>query len=186
MKNRKLAAIAGVCVALGVSGVAVAANTAAVPTSTTVKQKTSFKFVPNRYIQDGLRFDKDIYKVKSGGTVNFVFTETDEGPHTLTIVRKKDVPKTPRALFGSPVLKKLATAHGAEENSDAPPKFQFLENGVGENGTVPKLDKPGDSGVFMTNKKGEKISFKVGAKKGTDLYFLCLIHPWMQGEIEVG
>jgi plastocyanin len=152
----------------------------------TVKQSTSFKFVPNRFIQDGLRFNKDVYKVKSGGTVNFVFTQTNEGPHTLTIVRKKDLPTTPRALFSSPVLNKLAQAHGADPNSDAPPKFQFLENGVGENGTVPVLDRPGDSGVFMTNKKGEKISFKVGARKGKDLYFLCLIHPWMQAEIEVG
>jgi plastocyanin len=187
MKNRKLAVgIAGLCLAVGMSGVAVAANSAAVPKSVTVKQSTSFKFVPNRYIQDGLRFNKDVYKVKSGGTVNFVFNITDEGPHSLTIVRKKDLPKTPRALFGSPVLKKLADAHGADPNSEAPPKFQFLENGVGENGTVPNLDRPGDSGVFMTNKKGEKISFKVTAKKGKDLYFLCLIHPWMQAELEVG
>jgi hypothetical protein len=187
MKNHKLAAgAAGLCVALGVSGVAVAANTAAVPKSVTVKQSTSFKFVPNRYIQDGLRFDKDVYKVKSGGTVNFLFSITDEGPHTLTVVRKKDVPKTPRALFGSPVLKKLADAHGADPNSEAPPKFQFLENGVGENTAPPQLNKPGDSGAFITNKKGEKISFKVTAKKGTDLYFLCLIHPWMQAELEVG
>jgi hypothetical protein len=187
MKNRKVVAgIAGLSVALGVSGVAVAANTAAVPKSVTVKQSTSFKFVPNRFIQDGLRFNKDIYKVKSGGTVNFVFTITDEGPHTFTVVRKKDVPKTPKALFGSPALHKLEQAHGADPNTEAPPKFQFLENGVGENAAPPELNKPGDSGVFVTNKKGEKISFKVTAKKGTDLYFLCLVHPWMQAELEVG
>jgi plastocyanin len=186
MRNRKLAIVVGcLCLAVGLSGVAVAATTAAVPSNVTVKQSTSFKFVPNRYIQDGLRFDKDVYKVKSGGKVNFVFTITDEGPHTFTVVKKKDVPKTPRALFGSPALKKLELAHGADPNSEAPPKFQFLENGVGQ-ATPPELNKPGDSGVFVTGKKGEKISFKVTAKKGTDLYFLCLVHPWMQAELEVG
>jgi plastocyanin len=183
MKNRRLVAgVAGLCLVVGVSGVAVAAA----PSSTTVKETQTLKLVPNRYIQDGLRFNKDVYKVKSGGKVNFVFSVTSEGPHTLTIVNKKDLPKTAKAAFNCKICNKLGQAHGADPNSDAPPKFQFLENGVGENGTVPNLDRPGDSGVFMTNKKGEKISFKVTAKKGKDLYFMCLIHPWMQGEIEVG
>ena len=183
MKNRRLlAGVAGLCLIVGVTGVAVAA----VPSSTTVKESQTFKFVPNRYIQDGLRFNKDVYKVKSGGKVNFVFTVTSEGPHTLTIVRKKDLPKTAAAAFNCKICNKLGAAHGADPNSEAPPKFQFLENGVGENGTPPNLDRPGDSGVFMTNKKGEKITFKVTAKKGKELYFMCLIHPWMQGEIQVG
>jgi hypothetical protein len=183
MKNRKLAAgVAGLCLVVGVTGAAAAV----VPSSTTVKQSQSLKMVPNRYIQDGLRFNKDVYFVKSGGHVNFVFSVTSEGPHTLTIVSKKDLPKTAAAALNCKICNKLAAAHGADPNSEAPPKFQFLENGVGENGTPPVLDRPGDSGVFMTNKKGEKISFKVGAKKGKTLYFMCLIHPWMQGRIQVG
>jgi plastocyanin len=182
MKNRKLAAgVAGLCVALGVSGVAVAANTAAVPKSITIKQKTSVKFVPNRYIQDGLRWAQDAYTVKSGGTITVVNTVANEGPHTFTVVRKKDLPKS----FRCPVCDKLGQAHGADPNSDAPPKFQYLENGVGQ-ATPPKVDRPGDSGVTGAGKKGEKISFKVTAKKGTTLYFMCLIHPWMQSKVLVG
>lgn len=183
MSNRKLVAgVAGLCLAIGTAGVAVAA----VPSSTTVKEKQTLKVVPNRYIQDGLRFDKDVYKVKSGGTINFVFTVTSEGPHTFTVVNKKDLPKTAKAINKCAICEKLGQAHGADPNSEAPPKFQFLENGVGENGTPPNVDRPGDSGVFMTNKKGEKISFKVTAKKGKELYFMCLIHPWMQAEVQVG
>jgi plastocyanin len=186
MKNRKLAVgVAGLCLAVGMSGVAVAANSAAVPKSVTVKESTSLKMVPNRYIQDGLRFNKDVYKVKSGGTVNFVFNVTDEGPHTLTVVRKKDLPKNAKEMQRCAICQKLGQAHGADPNTEAPPKFQFLENGVGENDAPPKLDKPGDSGVFMTQNKGEKISFPVTAKKGSELYFLCLIHPWMQAKLQV-
>jgi hypothetical protein len=181
MNNRKLAAgVAGLCLAVGISGVAVAANTAAVPKSVTIKQKTSLKMVPNRYIQDGLRWDKDVYKVKSGGTVTVVTTVADEGPHTLSVVKKKDLPKTPDCK----ICNKLGEAHGADPNSDAPPKFQFLENGVGQD-TPPKLDRPGDSGLTGEGKKGEKITFDVTAKKGSSLYFVCLIHPWMQAKLQV-
>jgi hypothetical protein len=34
--------------------------------------------------------------------------------------------------------------------------------------------------------KTEHISFKVTAKKGSTLYFMCLIHPWMQGKVQGG
>jgi plastocyanin len=182
MTNRKLVAgVAGLCLAVGTAGVAVAAA----PSSTTVKESQTFKMVPNRYIQDGLRFNKDVYKVKSGGTVNFVFNVTNEGPHTLTIVSRKDLPKTAKAINNCAICNKLAQAHGADPNTEAPPKFQYLEDGTGENDHAPDLNKPGDSGVFMTQNKGEKISFKVTAKKGSQLYFMCLIHPWMQAKIQV-
>ena len=31
----------------------------------------------------------------------------------------------------------------------------------------------------------KQISIKVTAKPGTTLYFLCAVHPWMQGKIVV-
>jgi hypothetical protein len=181
MKNRKLAAgVAGLCLAVGASGVAVAANTAAVPKSVTIKQKSGLKMVPNRYIQDMLRWDKDVYKVKSGGTVTVLTTVADEGPHTLSVVKKKDLPKSPDCK----ICNQLGEAHGADPNSDAPPKFQYLENGVGQD-TPPELDRPGDSGLTGAGEKGEKISFTVTAKKGSSLYFVCLLHPWMQAKLQV-
>jgi hypothetical protein len=184
MKNRKLAVgAAGLCLAVGLSGVAVAANTGSVPKRVTVKQSTSLKFVPNRYIQDGLRFNKDVYKVKSGGHVNFVFSVTDEGPHTLTIVRPQDLPKTGAQVNQCKICEKLGQAHGADPNSEAPPKFPFLENGVGQT-TPPNVDRPGDSALSGPN-KGDKVTLKVTAKAGKTLHFMCLIHPWMQAKLKV-
>jgi plastocyanin len=186
MNNRKLAVgVAGLCLAVGMSGVAVAANTAAVPKTLTIKQSTSFKFVPNRFIQDGLRWNKDSYTVKSGGTITVVNNVADEGPHTFTVLKKKDIPKTAGTLFNCKACNAMAQAHGADPNSDAPPKFPFVENGVGQ-ATPPNVDRPGDSGVTGTGKKGEKVSFKVTAKKGTTLNFICLFHPWMQAKVVVG
>lgn len=182
MKNRKLAVgVAGLCLAVGLSGVAVAANTAAVPKTITIKEKTSFKMVPNRYLQDGLRWDKDVYKVKSGGTINVVNNVNQEGPHTFSVVKKKDLPKS---IDKCAICEKLGQAHGADPNSDAPPKFQYLENGVGQD-TPPSVDRPGDSGVTGSGEKNEKISFTVTAKKGSQLYFMCLVHPWMQAKVQV-
>jgi hypothetical protein len=186
MRERKLiAGIAGLAVAaavtVGVVGSAGAAGSA--PKSVTVKEKWSIKLVPNRYVQDGMRFDRDVYSVASGGTLTFKMTAPQEGPHTLTILAAKDVPKTAQQAFNCKVCNKLAKAHGANPNSNAPPKFLFLENGVGSK-IPPKLDRPGDSAVLFP-KKGSLVTMKVTAKSGTTLHFICLIHPWMQAKIKV-
>jgi len=181
MIRSKLAAVAvAVFLILSVSSVAMAAG----PSRTTIKSTTSFKFKPNRYIQDGLRWAKDSYKVSSGGTVHVVNGDGSEGPHTLTVLAKKDVPKTLRTLFNCRACNQLTRAHGADPETEGPPRFNFLENGVGQD-RAPELDRPGDSGVTGPGRKGEFIDLKVTARAGTTLYFICLIHPWMQSKIEV-
>ena len=47
------------------------------------------------------------------------------------------------------------------------------------------MDKPGDSGLTGKGKKGESIDLTVTAAPGTKLWMMCLIHPWMQAEIDV-
>ena len=138
----------------------------------------------NRFVQDTLRWNKDTYSVPSGGTLHIVNQAADEGPHTFTVVAAKDEPKTAAQLFNCKVCNALAKAHGANPKSDAPPKYQYLENGVGQN-TPPAVNEPGDSGVTGPGKKGESIDLKVTAPKGTTLYFMCLIHPWMQAKLVV-
>jgi len=171
-------------VVAGVAGlVSVAGAAPATPKKVVVKQKFGMTMVPNRYIRDEMRFDRDVYTVASGGTVEFVMTAAQEGPHTLTVVAAKDLPKTAGQAFDCRVCHELAKAHGADPSSDAPPKFKFLENGVGQN-TAPKLDRPGDSG-FLPARNGSKITFKVTAPKGTTLTFMCLVHPWMQAKLVV-
>jgi hypothetical protein len=140
--------------------------------------------VPNRYIQDNLRWDKDVYTVASGGTLHIVNVANDEGPHTFTVVKKKDEPKTGLQMLNCRICQTLGKAHGADPNSDAPPKYPFLENGVGQ-ATPPSVDLPGDSGLTGSGKKNEHIDLTVTAPAGTKLLFMCLIHPWMQAEVDV-
>ena len=186
MRSRKVVvfAVIGCLIAAAAAGAAIAGHRTA-SAVVTVKAVTNVPKVKiNRYIQDGLRWDKDVYAVKSGGTLHIVNNAADEGPHTFTVVREQDEPKTGLQILNCSICEKLGKAHGANPNSDAPPKFPFLENGVGQK-TPPTVDRPGDSGVTGPGKKGESIDLKVTAKPGTKLYFICLIHPWMQAELDV-
>jgi hypothetical protein len=175
----------GVGLALAASGVAVgAAKISAAPKHATIKAVQKIKVKPNRWIQDGLRWDKDRYQVRSGGTLTILNNAASEGPHTFTVVKKGDLPKTAKEVVDCKICATLGAAHGADPNSDAPPKFAFLENGTGQD-TPPDVDRPGDSGLTGPGEKGEKITLKVTAKKGSKLTFMCLIHPWMQARVDV-
>ena len=186
MLSRKLLfwAAAGYAVLAVVAGVAIAGHGAASSATTIKAVSIPPQIKINRFVQDTLRWNKDVYKVPSGGSLHIVNVAADEGPHTFTVVAQKDLPKTAPQLFNCQICNKLAKAHGADPHSNAPPKFPFLENGVGQ-ATAPSVDKPGDSGVTGKGKKGESIDLKVTAPAGTKLYFMCLIHPWMQAEVDV-
>jgi uncharacterized cupredoxin-like copper-binding protein len=178
-------------VVVGVASLALVASagTAAVaakgppPKQATITAVTKVQVKVNRYVKDNLRWQKDVYQVRSGGTLKLVNKAADEGPHTFTVVKPKDLPKTPKQIFNCAICETLGAAHGADPNSDAPPKFNFLENGVGQD-TPPNVDQPGDSALLGPN-KGDSLSLTVTAKKGTTLRFMCLIHPWMQAKVLV-
>ena len=185
MHSRKLLAAAFVAVVAAVVATGALAARGTHSSVTTIKATSGPpKAVINRWIQDSLRWDKDVYHVQSGGTIHIVNLAAGEGPHTFTVVLKKDAPKTGLQIVNCKICNTLAKAHGADPNSNAPPKFQYLENGVGQN-TPPSVDKPGDSGVTGQGKKGESIDLTVTAPAGTKLYFMCLIHPWMQAQLDV-
>jgi hypothetical protein len=186
-RNRKLVAGAvTLSVALGVSGVAVAAKHSA-PGKATIKVSQKLKMKPNRYIQDGLRWNKDVYHVKSGGTLHIVNTVATEGPHTFSVVKKSQLPRTAGQVNNCRICAKIAQEFGVTDPNDpnAVPQFQYVDNGKGTD-TPPNIDGPGDSGLTGPGKRGESIDLKVTAKKGTTLYFLCAIHPWMEAKVIVG
>jgi hypothetical protein len=184
MTHRKvIAAVAALGLVGGGSSAALAAKQS-VPNNVTVTTKTGAKVKINRYIQDQTRYAKDVYTVKSGGTLKFVQGPITDGPHTFSVVKKSDLPKTVKQLNNCKVCQTLGAAHGADETGQAPPKFQFLENGKGSQ-TPPSLDQPGDSVLLSGTKTTENAVMKVTAKKGSTLHFMCLVHPWMQGTLQV-
>jgi hypothetical protein len=182
MINRKLiAGTAALAVAAGGGASALAAKPA--PKTATIKAVSTTKVKINRYVQDGLRWKHDNYSVRSGGTIKLVQLAADEGPHTFSVVKKKDLPKTAKQVFNCKVCNELSQAHGADPNSEGPPKYLYLENGKGQD-TPPNVNQPGDSAVFGFE-KGDTLKLKVTAKKGKTLRFICIIHPWMQATVHV-
>jgi hypothetical protein len=187
MTRRKIAAgtaglaliAAGGVAAVGASGAAHHAAKDAV----VIKQKYGLKMKPNRYIQDQMRFNKDVYRVNSGGTLKLVLNKPQEGPHTASLVKKSDLPQTANEAFNCKVCNELGKAHGADPNSEEPPEFPFVENGRGQK-TPSDFNKPGDSGITGP-RKGDSFTVDVTAEPGSTRYILCLIHPWMQAKLVV-
>ena len=187
MRLRNVLCWAAACVAAAmvVAGAALAGGQHTTAGVTTIKAvRGPPKFQINRFVEDTLRWNKDRYTVQSGGTLHIVNMAAGEGPHTFTVLAAKDEPRSLAALFQCKICEKLGKAHGANPNSNAPPKYPFLENGVGQQ-KAPLVDRPGDSGITGKGKKGESIDLKVTAPAGTKLHFICLIHPWMQAEVDV-
>jgi hypothetical protein len=183
MQRKLLAGITTVGLVAGGSAIAVAA-TGAAPKHTTINAVTSTVVKINRYIQDGTRWRNDAYKVRSGGTITIVNLAASDGPHTFSVVRKSDLPRTANQINNCKICQTVAQEHGANPGSGAPPKFLFVVKGKGST-TPPNVQGPGDS-AFIAPTQHAKVTLTVTAKPGTTLYFMCVIHTWMQAKIIVG
>jgi hypothetical protein len=183
VQRKLLAGITTFGFVVGGSAVALAA-TGAAPKHATINAVTSTKVKINRYIQDGTRWQDDVYHVRSGGSITIVNLAASDGPHTFSVVRKSDLPRTVAQMNNCKICQTVAKEHGANPNQQGPPKFLFVENGVGSM-TPPNVDRPGDS-AFIAPSQNAKVKLQVTAKPGTTLYFMCVIHPWMQAKLIVG
>lgn len=111
------------------------------------------------------------------------------GPHTFSLVTKSSLPKTPGArkncFTKDHICKAIARWHGVKGNG--PVKINPVDVGVEGWDTLGSVSKTGDS-WFTGNKPGTSIEQVVSADVSagpTRIYFLCAIHPWMQGSTEV-
>jgi hypothetical protein len=165
------------------TGAALAAKQGPAPTHATVNAVQKVQFKINRFVKDALRWQKDTYQVKSGGTLHIV-NKAHDGPHTFSIVARKDLPRTVKQINECSICQKIGQEFGiTDPNSEAPPPHNYTEDGVAQD-TPANFDKPGDS-VFVGPNPGDSADAKITAKKGKTLYFMCAIHPWMQAKVIV-
>lgn len=164
---------------LGTGAVAAAAafaGPAGAQNANTIVVKGGTVMKPGKAIIDNMRFTPLSRQVKSGRTIKI--DDRTKAPHTLSLVKKSDLPKTAAQMekfFQSPLMGEFMQAHEVDPNNEeAPPGKPLVD--VGAEG----FDQPGDSLFFMGDS-----SIKVTAKKGTNLSYICLIHPWMQGSLKV-
>jgi plastocyanin len=162
--------------ALVAAAVAVPAFAAAPPARVVQKVVGGQKFVPNRSVSETTHFKLDSVRVRKGGRI--VLVDTTKEPHTFSLVRRRQVPRTLRQVnncFGKGPCDEIAVAHGAinpdtgEEQDPTTPRVN-----VGKAG----FNQPGDSVLIPP---GGRTSVRVTS--GQTLYYICAIHPWMQGAI---
>jgi plastocyanin len=140
-------------------------------------------FKVNESFTIGFRWDPGTISVRSGDTVtweNRVDPRLAE-PHTITIAKEELLPDNVDELFacGEPgTACEPGAGHFGPNDSVPNPVLN-----VGPEG----LDQVGDSLFLPPPENGNvpSVSAVISAKPGTELYYLCIIHPWMQGEIDV-
>ena len=102
------------------------------------------------------------------------------GPHTFSLVKRSQLPRTMKQMencFGRGPCDDLALAHGAvnpDTGEEQEPTTPLVN--VGAAG----FNRPGDSVLIPP---GGRTKVKITGS--SDKYYLCAIHPWMLGKVDV-
>lgn len=153
-------------------------------------------FVPNTLVFADFRFSPGPLSVKSGGSVTWTNETAD--PHTVSIVDPADLPTTISQVFqcGAPgtICALVAACHfpnGFGPGGPIPPISPQCGNAKnGQLSTAFSTATPtvvGDSTLIGSPSVPlpSTVTFKIAAPSGSTLHYMCVIHPWMQGEIDV-
>lgn len=177
--------------ALAVSATAFAGGGAYGPPSQPTAEEAAAGTVVIKADKKGLRFDAP--KTIVNGEELKVISKTDPrkfGPHTFSLVTQGSLPKTPKArqLCFTPkhICKEIADWHGVKGNG--PVKVNPVEAGGDGWDTLGSLTKEGDSWFSGEKAAGTSFSQPVNFDTSagpTRIYFICAVHSFMQGSINV-
>lgn len=136
------------------------------------------KFKANRFVSDTQRFAEDVVEINSGGRLTI--RDRTRQDHTFSLVKRSQQPRNARQMencFGPGRCDDIAVDHGAinpETGEEQEPTTPLVNKG-------PKgFNRPGDSVLIAARKK---TTVRVTGNK--DLFYICAIHPWMQGRLDV-
>jgi hypothetical protein len=179
-----VAAALGACAVVGLGGSASATPSSAVAKAGATKITAEFDRKNRDLFWDGPA------TVAAGDQLKIINNTNPRaiGPHTFSLVRKKDLPRTKNQIKACG--KKLKGICGAivrwhDVNLDT---GQIGENPVevGKHGWDQKGSekRKGDS-FALARGRGQSFKAPVTAPVGKTLYYICAVHPFMQGKIEV-
>jgi plastocyanin len=160
-------------------------SSTAAPIRMLVEAKGGSSYKINQYSEEHLRFVPGTVTVASGSTLTFRFGDEQDEIHTLTILPKAELPRTTAQIDDCRPCK-IARDHLRDPHDLAnalTPQNPFVHWAL--NRGRPGLDTTGDSLAIESGGAHRSISAVVSAPPGTVLYFVCAIHPWMQGKIIV-
>lgn len=145
----------------------------------TLRMIGGVKFKANRFISDTMRFAKDVVEINSGGRLTI--RDRTRQAHTFSLIKRSQQPRNARqmeACFGpNGVCGRLAVDHGLinpETGEEQEPTTPLVNKGP------EGFNRPGDSVVIAPR---QKATVRVTGNK--DLFYICAIHPWMQGRLDV-
>jgi hypothetical protein len=153
------------------------ASTGSASGGRTVRSQGDNQFVPNVKIQSTLKFTPGHIVITSGEPLTLEHGDQTQDPHALAIVDASDVPADIDAVFncGSPGT----VCDEVFQQFPGEPSGATFVNAAGTgDGIDGRLDT-----MFIV--PGSSITEPVTAPAGTTLYFICAIHAWMQGTIDV-
>ena len=136
------------------------------------------KFKANRFVSDTQRFAEDVVDINSGGRLTV--RDRTRQPHTLSLVKRSQQPRNGRqmeACFGRGPCDEIAVDHGAinpETGEEQEPTTPLVNKGP------EGFNRPGDSVIIPPR---GKATVRVTGNK--DRFYICAIHPWMQGRLDV-
>jgi plastocyanin len=171
----------GATAALTLAVLAAPASAAAAPAAT-VEVRGGDILQPGQFIKNNFRFVPRRITVSSGDVVRWVDRDRSaDEPHTVTIGNRADLPQNIPQLDAcfAPGALCAETIEAHDPGSDFAPPFNIRVNRGG-----PGLDTRGDSLLFA-GPFAQAIQGRVTAPAGTTLFYLCVLHPWMQGRIAV-
>jgi plastocyanin len=142
---------------------------------------------PGKFVKDDQRFAPRVARIKSGTTVTLRNRAKTQDPHTISFVQERFLPEQ----FETDAMGPLLAAHQVDPtNQEAPPAVLVVDNGQPlAQGATLNVDTMGDDKVAGDSAfiaPGQKtFKFNLTARRGSELYYFCAVHPWMQGEIRV-
>ena len=147
------------------------------PNRALIKAAGKLSFSPNKFFKDGQHYTPAVSIVSSGGKL--IIKNTTKEDHTFSLVRRGQVPQTlaqGNACYSPKgACNKILNAHGFNDNDPSNDKRAVNAGKAG-------FDRSGDSVLLQ---RGKTVTEDVSAKRGQDLYFMCVFHPQMQGKIQV-
>ena len=165
----------GIAIAAAMLAAVLATGTATAAPKAPAKKKIAivghFVFNAGTSAFDDQHFTPRKFDIRSGGTVTLRNKSRTTDPHTISLVKKSQLPDS----FDCEVCGEIFGAHGVNEQTGD------IANPVVNVGAA-GFDQPGDSMFIPPH---GKVNFDVTAPAGTTLHFMCAIHPWMQGRIKV-
>ena len=128
---------------------------------------------------DKLRWLPAKTRIKSGGRLTLKNLTRGQAPgipnepHNFSVVTSRQVPRTELQRLDCRVCRTINDRQ-IDANTG---KIKVAVVNKGRKG----IDRAGDSIAFSGTRKA-----RVTAKPGKTLRFICAIHPWMQGKLDVG